>query len=488
MLPSESEIRDFLGKEQFAPSILSSKMIVDFALRNGQLSKIGYIHELLGEAQFRHELFNGDTTDDLRGLLGREDVKSLIGESNKVAQYVESRSLQFKTASGIIAVVHTEHKEALPLAFIITKSTAQIGVYDSSTYLGKNEEVKEWSNHLASIAKGANAKFNHVQLQVPLGPFCQILKGSSHMLALAISMTPTRPDMKVLATGSIKTPNIERVTGIPEKQKLAKRMGAKFVSHDEEGVNVDFIIEENESLETFLSRWKKEFGPSLIEKLSVLLKRYWFQVSALSLLILVAALTIRETPPPLSPKDYSYKIKCPDKSCEGLMYYCPGDGKPNFRCTNYRKEKSGLRVKFKIQNDNVYCSEHSEKFILNGGDKEWLCEHENPCKSKFVDENLHKTIIKENYTGKIKCRNHQSGCKGFLKKTPGIYGWFYGCSEYQKTRCNGGTDFPLRCAKEPKESEIKLLQLRDINGTNKWVCPNFPSCDYSLEAFDHETN
>ena len=150
------------------------------------------------------------------------------------------------------------------------------------------------------LAKGTKASYNFVQLHVPVGPFAEMLVGKSHMLALAIAMNPTKIEgSSVIATGSVVSGVIQRVVGIKEKQNLAKRMNAKFVSLPEKSVNIDFEIKPNESLTTFIKRWKKAFGPSSAEKLLANLKKYWFQISALILLIAIGVYLITpRTPPP----------------------------------------------------------------------------------------------------------------------------------------------------------------------------------------------
>ena len=43
--PDQREIKEFLLDEEDAPSILSSKTIVEYTLRNGQLDRAGYVNE-----------------------------------------------------------------------------------------------------------------------------------------------------------------------------------------------------------------------------------------------------------------------------------------------------------------------------------------------------------------------------------------------------------------------------------------------------------
>ncbi len=112
--PDQREIKKFLLDEQYAPSILSSKTIAEFALRNGQLDKAGYTNGLIGEAQFRQWLYNGDAPQELIDLLDRDDVKKRIKEESNSKSIIESyfneRKQDIDSASGIIAVVHTKHK------------------------------------------------------------------------------------------------------------------------------------------------------------------------------------------------------------------------------------------------------------------------------------------------------------------------------------------------------------------------------------------
>ena len=102
MAPTEAEIKQFLGKEKFAPSILSSKKIADFAIKNGAFTKAGYVHELVGEALFRNALYNSDVPDDLKAVLKHEQMNQFKSNS-KVTDYIKSRKNQFKDADGIIA-------------------------------------------------------------------------------------------------------------------------------------------------------------------------------------------------------------------------------------------------------------------------------------------------------------------------------------------------------------------------------------------------
>ena len=58
--PDQREIKEFLLDEQYAPNILSSKIITEFALRNGQLEESGYLTSLIGEAIFRRDIYHGN--------------------------------------------------------------------------------------------------------------------------------------------------------------------------------------------------------------------------------------------------------------------------------------------------------------------------------------------------------------------------------------------------------------------------------------------
>ena len=483
MPPTEAEIKQFLGKEKFAPSILSSKKIVNFAIKNGAFTKAGYVHELVGEALFRNALYNSNVPHELKTIVEHEEVNQYKSNPTVVA-YIKSRENHFRDADGIIALLDTHSKEALPIAFKTSVRLTAAGVFDSSTGIIGSIKVPSWSKDLSMLAKGAKASYNYVQLLVPLGPFAEMLDGKSHMLALAISMNPTKIDgSSVIATGSVVGGNIERVSGIKEKQELAKRMGAKFVSLPEKSTHIDFEVRPDESLVVFIKRWKKVFGPSLAEKLIANLKKYWFQIAALILLIAIGVYLITpRTPPPLPNSNSSYLIKCQDKKCNGLMRKIPFLGNPFFGCTNWWSESEKCEVSFSIShNEELLCSKHKgRKFILAEKQDHWTCKHENPCIVEFADRNLAKSIIDEDHTGNIKCPNHVSGCKGFLtKRESKKTGYYYRCSDHKSKGCKL-YNFPLRCPKETKNTSIKLLELRDVNGSEKWVCPDFPKCEYFL--------
>ena len=483
MPPTEAEIKQFLGKEKFAPSILSSKKIVNFAIKNGAFTKAGYVHELVGEALFRNALYNSNVPHELKTIVEHEEVNQYKSNPTVVA-YIKSRENHFRDADGIIALLDTHSKEALPIAFKTSVRLTAAGVFDSSTGIIGSIKVPSWSKDLSMLAKGAKASYNYVQLLVPLGPFAEMLDGKSHMLALAISMNPTKIDgSSVIATGSVVGGNIERVSGIKEKQELAKRMGAKFVSLPEKSTHIDFEIKPDESLVVFIKRWKKAFGPSSAEKIIAILKKYWFQIAALILLIAIGVYLITpRTPPPLPNSNSSYLIKCQDKKCNGLMRKIPFLGNPFFGCTNWWSESEKCEVSFSIShNEELLCSKHKgRKFILAEKQDHWTCKHENPCIVEFADRNLAKSIIDEDHTGNIKCPNHVSGCKGFLtKRESKKTGYYYRCSDHKSKGCKL-YNFPLRCPKETKNTSIKLLELRDVNGSEKWVCPDFPKCEYFL--------
>jgi len=494
MHPNDSQIKEFLGAERLAPNILSSKIITEFALRNGQLRESLYLTSLIGEAIFRRDIFHGNVSDELKDFVSRDDVQARVESDPDVLKYIRDRKESFDQAHGIIAVVYTGSKEALPIAFkITTKDTDKDkGVFDLTSK--SNQKIQDWSEHLLHIAKGKYAKLNNVTISAPLGPFRAMLDGRSHMLALAIAMDRyidashhPKKATEVIATGEIDNDIIKGVEELKEKQELAQKMGAKFVTIPKGNVTADFEVKESERLDSFIKRWNKNFGPNLLWKLLEFLKGNFYSITVLCLLLFVCTGLYFSLNSPVNLDEYSHKLQCPDKSCGGLMYYAPEGDKPKFRCTHGRLEDEKCKVKFAVRKQDILCYAHSERFITSDNKGHWLCSFGKPCEVKFADPVLTQSIRNENYTGKIKCPNHLNGCNGYLKRKPGRFGLFYSCSEWPSSDCRG-VDFPLRCPKQAKESEVKLLELRDVNGTNKWVCPNFPSCDYSLEAFDHETN
>ena len=131
MHPNNSQIKEFLGAERLAPNILSSKIITEFAILNGQLKESLYLTSLIGEAIFRRDIFHGNVSDELKDFISRDDVQARVSDPD-VLKYIRNRKESFDQAHGIIAVVYTGSKEALPIAFkITTKDTdKEKGVFD----------------------------------------------------------------------------------------------------------------------------------------------------------------------------------------------------------------------------------------------------------------------------------------------------------------------------------------------------------------------
>lgn len=364
--PDQREIKKFLLDEQYAPSILSSKTIAEFALRNGQLDKAGYTNGLIGEAQFRQWLYNGDAPQELIDLLDRDDVKKRIKEESNsksiIESYFDERKQDIDSASGIIAVVHTKHKEAIPIAFEICQGI-ETGVYDTSE---ERVKVPDWSKDLKEIAKGENAKFNKVNLKVPLGPFLKILSGKSHMLALAISMNSTKTHAReVIATGKIQRGRIESSIGLEQKSQLARRMNAMFVSIPKESVKVNFEVKDKESLRSFIVRWKKEFGQkvSVREKLRALLDDKWAELLILASILSIGLWIYQELQPQ---KDFSHQIICNHHDCNGTLFQKLDGGTFYYACSMYWQNRGNKLMcgKKEDRTTPLICKNHKKNELV----------------------------------------------------------------------------------------------------------------------------
>ena len=276
-MPDAKEIQNFLDKERYAPGVLSSNCILECALRNGKLSKGGTTDRLIGETFFRHWLFKGQLPDPLKELFEHEELaeeRTLFlaqkwEEQNELSpsfSYLKDRIDTFEKAEGIIALVNTEDKEALPIPFTFGSSLSKPGVWDDSSQ--NPQEIFEWTEYLEEILSLLDSGLSSVKINVPLGPFAQMVEGRSLMLALALAIArredPTLPPpLEVLATGSIINGKIGPVEHMNEKMTLAKRMQARIVAVLEKPPTHSFASSENENLTDFLGRWQARFGKVL---------------------------------------------------------------------------------------------------------------------------------------------------------------------------------------------------------------------------------
>ena len=281
-MPDAKEIQNFLDKESYAPGVLSSNCILDCALRNGKLRKGGTTDRLIGETFFRHWLFKGQLPDPLKELFEHEELeeeRTLFleqkwEEQNELSpsfSYLKDRIDTFEKAEGIIALVNTEDKEALPIPFTFGSSQSRPGVWDESSQ--NPQEIGAWSEYQEEIDSLLGSGITSVKLNVPLGPFAQLIEGRSLMLALALAIArredPTLPPpLEVLATGSIISGKIGLVEHMDEKMMLAKRMQARIVAVLKDPPTHSFPSSENENLSDFLGRWQARFGkvlPAMLE-------------------------------------------------------------------------------------------------------------------------------------------------------------------------------------------------------------------------------
>jgi hypothetical protein len=279
MPPTEAEIKQFLGKEKFAPSILSSKTISRIALRNGQLIQAGFVSELVGEALFRWSIYNKQVPDELNSVIELKEIdvlKNLLSEDHQSAEqkippkwkdaweYIYSRQEAFRFADGIIALVHTQDKEALPIPFNL-KNNSKAGVWDSAT---SSQEVGNWKDYQHEVSNLLGTDFNYVELLAPIGPYKDLIEGRSLMLALAVALArkddTTLPEaIKILASGSVINGKIEPVEGMREKMLLASRMGSRIVSVLDDPPDHSYRVIKGERLTDFLLRWRQRFGKVL---------------------------------------------------------------------------------------------------------------------------------------------------------------------------------------------------------------------------------
>ena len=281
-MPDAKEIQNFLDKVRYAPGVLSSNCILECALRNGKLSKGGTTDRLIGETFFRHWLFKGQLPDPLKKLFEHEELeeeRTLLleqkwEEQNELSPsftYLKDRIDTFEKAEGIIALVNTEDKEALPIPFTFGSSQSRPGVWDDSSH--SPQEIGAWSEYQEKIDSLLGSGITSVKLNVPLGPFAQMVEGRSLMLALALAVArredPTLPPpLEVLATGSIIDGKIGPVEHMNEKMMLAKRIQARIVAVLKKPPAHSFASSENENLSNFLSRWQARFGkvlPAMLE-------------------------------------------------------------------------------------------------------------------------------------------------------------------------------------------------------------------------------
>lgn len=279
---SLSENTSFLDAEKFAPGIFSSQTICDLALPNGQLNKEAVLIELIGEVLFRHWLFKDQLPSNLRKLLqceGLAEVKNALEKNdldclNTFAQsreYLEDRIELFEKSDGIIALVDTIDKEALPIPFSLVKNSRRSGVWDTSET--NTQEVGVWSDYQEEIDALLGSGVNCVKLGVPIGPYSELIDGRSLMLPIALAVArkedPTLPKpIELLASGVVSNGRIESVEFVEQKLLLAKRMGARFVAIMEDPPKHSFAPKNKEKLTSFIARWKSRFGrvlPSILQ-------------------------------------------------------------------------------------------------------------------------------------------------------------------------------------------------------------------------------
>jgi hypothetical protein len=274
----------FLDGERLAPSVMSSRTICELAfLRDGNhLTESGNIKELVGETFFRHRLFKGQLPDELKEFFEHpklEEVRKAFLEDEwdsidlfkESFNYLRDRIESFEEADGIIALVHTTSKEALPVPFKFRTSARKPGVWDDSA--DDPKEIEEWSDYLEEIDFLLGTGLTSVKLLVPLGPFAQLVEGRSLMLPIALAMArrddPTLPPpIEVLATGVVIERKIGPVDHMREKLMLAKRMGARIVAVLKDPPEHSFVADDGEKLTDFIKRWKARFGrvlPPLLE-------------------------------------------------------------------------------------------------------------------------------------------------------------------------------------------------------------------------------
>lgn len=368
MHPNNSQIKEFLGAERLAPNILSSKIITEFALRNGQLKESLYLTSLIGEAIFRRDIFHGNVSDELKDFISRDDVQARVSDPD-VLKYIRNRKESFDQAHGIIAVVYTGSKEALPIAFkITTKDTdKEKGVFDSTSK--SNQKIQDWSEHLLHIAKGKYAKLNNVTISAPLGPFRAMLDGRSHMLALAIAMDRfinashhPKKATEVIATGEIDNDIIQEVKELKEKQELAQKMGSKFVTIPKDSVTVDFEVEKDEKFDSFIKRWNKSFGPSPFFNF-LKQRRMEISIGVLVLGIFIHFLTSTPTP---KEEDFSHRIICNHHDCNGTLFQKLDKGKFYYACSMYWQNRGNKLMcgKKEDRTTPLICKNHKKNELV----------------------------------------------------------------------------------------------------------------------------